>query len=95
MAYAPAESGRLRFPRLRERIRAEIATPAFVSTLCICIVFVPMFFLRGVAGYLHLLSAQSPGSLTCMNFRFLTSPLLRNETAHLFNLEADGTSIYR
>ncbi|QSA96451.1 efflux RND transporter permease subunit [Methylococcus sp. EFPC2] len=27
----------------------EIALPAFVSTLCICIVFVPMFFLTGVA----------------------------------------------
>jgi multidrug efflux pump subunit AcrB len=29
----------------------EIALPAFVSTLCICIVFVPMFFLSGVARY--------------------------------------------
>lgn len=28
---------------------AEIALPAFVSTLCICIVFAPMFFLTGVA----------------------------------------------
>jgi multidrug efflux pump subunit AcrB len=27
----------------------QIAVPAFVSTLCICIVFVPMFFLTGVA----------------------------------------------
>ena len=26
---------------------AQIAVPAFVSTLCICIVFVPMFFLTG------------------------------------------------
>ena len=31
---------------------AQIATPALVSTLCICIVFLPMFFLKGVAGYL-------------------------------------------
>jgi multidrug efflux pump subunit AcrB len=30
----------------------EIAIPALVSTLCICIVFVPMFFLSGVARYL-------------------------------------------
>jgi multidrug efflux pump subunit AcrB len=30
----------------------EIATPALVSTLCICIVFVPIFFLSGVAKYL-------------------------------------------
>ncbi|MDP9040056.1 MAG: efflux RND transporter permease subunit [Acidobacteriota bacterium] len=31
---------------------AQIAIPAFVSTLSICIVFVPMFFLSGVARYL-------------------------------------------
>src|SRR6202046_1200833 len=31
---------------------AQIATPALVSTMCICIVFLPMFFLSGVAGYL-------------------------------------------
>ena len=30
----------------------EIALPAMVSTLCICIVFVPMLFLAGVAGFL-------------------------------------------
>ena len=29
----------------------QIAVPAFVSTLCICIVFIPMFFLSGVAKY--------------------------------------------
>ena len=31
---------------------AQIVTPAFVSLLCICIVFVPMFFLTGVARFL-------------------------------------------
>src|ERR1700690_2666213 len=31
---------------------AQIATPALVSTLCICIVFLPMFFLSGVARFL-------------------------------------------
>src|SRR5690242_12206176 len=31
---------------------SQIAVPAFVSTLAICIVFVPMFFLSGVAKYL-------------------------------------------
>src|SRR5450631_4045969 len=30
----------------------EIAVPALVSTMCICIVFVPMFFLTGAARYL-------------------------------------------
>ena len=37
----------------------EIALPAFVSTLCICIVFVPMFFLSGVARYLFVPLAQA------------------------------------
>src|ERR1700744_1730394 len=31
---------------------AQIVTQAFVSLLCICIVFVPMFTLKGVAGFL-------------------------------------------
>ncbi|MBV8645959.1 efflux RND transporter permease subunit [Paludibacterium sp.] len=37
----------------------EIAVPAFVSTLCICIVFVPMFFLEGVARYLFVPLAEA------------------------------------
>jgi multidrug efflux pump subunit AcrB len=37
----------------------EIALPAFVSTLCICIVFVPMFFLSGVARYLFVPLAEA------------------------------------
>ncbi len=38
---------------------AQIATPALVSTLAICIVFVPMFFLSGVAKYLFVPMAES------------------------------------
>jgi multidrug efflux pump subunit AcrB len=38
---------------------AEIAVPAFVSTLSICIVFVPMFFLTGVARYLFVPLAEA------------------------------------
>jgi CzcA family heavy metal efflux pump len=38
---------------------AQIATPAFVSSLCICIVFVPMFALKGVAGYLFVPLAKA------------------------------------
>jgi multidrug efflux pump subunit AcrB len=37
----------------------QIALPAFVSTLCICIVFVPMFFLAGVARYLFVPLAEA------------------------------------
>ncbi|MFT3977356.1 MAG: efflux RND transporter permease subunit [Sphingomonas bacterium] len=38
---------------------AQIVTPAFVSLLCICIVFVPMFFLPGIAGFLFVPMALS------------------------------------
>ena len=38
---------------------AQIAIPAFVSTLSICIVFVPMFFLGGVAKYLFVPLAEA------------------------------------
>ncbi len=38
---------------------AQIAIPAFVSTLAICIVFVPMFFLTGVAKYLFVPLAEA------------------------------------
>ena len=38
---------------------AQIAVPALVSTLAICIVFVPMFFLSGVSRYLFVPLAES------------------------------------
>ena len=38
---------------------AQIVTPAFVSLLCICIVFVPMFFLKGIAGFLFVPMAEA------------------------------------
>jgi CzcA family heavy metal efflux pump len=38
---------------------AQIVTPAFVSTLCICIVFIPMFFLQGVSRFLFVPMAES------------------------------------
>jgi multidrug efflux pump subunit AcrB len=38
---------------------AQIATPALVSTLAICIVFVPMFFLSGVSKYLFVPMAEA------------------------------------
>jgi multidrug efflux pump subunit AcrB len=38
---------------------AQIAIPAFVSTLAICIVFVPMFFMGGVAKYLFVPLAEA------------------------------------
>src|SRR6202046_869099 len=38
---------------------AQIAVPALVSTLCICIVFLPMFFLSGVAKFLFVPLAEA------------------------------------
>lgn len=49
---------------------AQIAVPAFVSTLSICIVFVPMFFLTGVARYLFVPLAEA------VTFAMLASYLL-------------------
>jgi CzcA family heavy metal efflux pump len=48
----------------------QIAVPAFVSTLCICIVFVPMFFLTGVARFLFVPMAEA------VSFAMLASYLL-------------------
>src|SRR6201997_3433628 len=47
---------------LREAIlegAAQISVPALVSTLCICIVFLPMFFLSGVARFLFVPLAEA------------------------------------
>src|SRR6201987_42577 len=48
----------------------QIAVPALVSTLCICIVFLPMFFLGGVARYLFVPLAEA------VTFAMLASYLL-------------------
>jgi multidrug efflux pump subunit AcrB len=45
-------------PAILEGAR-QIAVPALVSTLCICIVFLPMFFLTGVARYLFIPLAEA------------------------------------
>jgi CzcA family heavy metal efflux pump len=49
---------------------SQIAVPALVSTLSICIVFVPMFFLTGVAKYLFVPLAEA------VTFAMLASYLL-------------------
>jgi multidrug efflux pump subunit AcrB len=52
----------------------EIVVPAFVSLLCICIVFVPMFGLGGVAGYLFRPLAEAV--IFALLFSFLLSRTL-------------------
>ncbi len=56
----------------------QIAVPAFVSTLCICIVFVPIFFLTGVTKFLF-----SPLALAVI-FAMLASYFLSRTVAPTF-----------
>jgi multidrug efflux pump subunit AcrB len=69
---------------------SQIVVPAFVSLLCICIVFIPMFFLNGVARFLFVPMAESV--MFAMVFSFLLSRtlvptlakyLLRRHIAHV------------
>ncbi|HTJ95496.1 MAG TPA: efflux RND transporter permease subunit [Pararobbsia sp.] len=48
----------------------EIATPTFVSTMSICIVFVPMFMLSGVARYLFVPMAEAVVFAMCASYVF-------------------------
>jgi len=67
----------------------QIAVPALVSTLCICIVFMPMFFLGGVARYLFLPLAEA------VVFAMLASYLLSRTlvpTMAMFLLKEEGHS---
>jgi multidrug efflux pump subunit AcrB len=53
---------------------SQIVVPAFVSLLCICVVFIPMFFLNGVARFLFVPMAESV--IFAMVFSFLLSRTL-------------------
>jgi multidrug efflux pump subunit AcrB len=52
----------------------QIVTPAFVSLLCICIVFVPMFFLSGVPRFLFVPMAEAV--ISAMVWSFILSRTL-------------------
>src|ERR1700692_1575973 len=58
----------------------QIVTPAFVSLLCICIVFVPMFFLDGIARFLFVPMAEAV--MFAMICSFLLSRTLVPTMAH-------------
>jgi CzcA family heavy metal efflux pump len=72
----------------------QIVTPAFVSLLCICIVFVPMFFLQGVARFLFVPMAEAV--MFAMMWSFLLSRTLVPTMAkyllqpHLHHAEGEG-----
>jgi multidrug efflux pump subunit AcrB len=78
---------------------SQIVVPAFVSLLCICIVFIPMFFLEGVAKFLFVPLAESV--MLAMVFSFLLSRtlvptmakyLLRVHSGHADNPGAQAPS---
>jgi multidrug efflux pump subunit AcrB len=72
----------------------QIVTPAFVSLLCICIVFVPMFFLQGVARFLFVPMALAV--IFAMTWSFLLSRTLVPTMAkyllqpHIQHAEGEG-----
>ena len=76
---------------------AQIVTPAFVSLLCICIVFVPMFFLQGVAQFLFVPMAEAVMSAMICSFILsrtlvptMANYLLRKHAAHTDMHGLDG-----
>jgi len=67
---------------------SQIVIPAFVSLLCICIVFIPMFFLSGVARFLFVPMAESV--MFAMVFSFLLSRTLVPTLAKYLLHKHDG-----
>src|ERR1700704_537859 len=69
---------------------SQIVVPAFVSLLCICIVFIPMFFLSGVSRFLFVPMAESVMFAMVCSFLLsrtlvptLAKYLLRPHVAHV------------
>jgi len=69
---------------------AQIVTPAFVSLLCICIVFVPMYFLQGVARFLFVPMAEAVMSAMVCSF-ILSRTLVPTMANYLLHPHAPHT----
>ena len=72
---------------------AQIVTPAFVSLLCICIVFVPMFFLAGVARFLFVPMAEAVMSAMACSF-ILSRTLVPTIANYLLQKHAPRTDMH-
>jgi CzcA family heavy metal efflux pump len=70
---------------------AQIAIPALVSTLAICIVFVPMFFLGGVARYLFVPMAEAVVFAMLASY-FLSRTLVPTMAKYLLKEHDDAES---
>ncbi len=68
---------------------AEIAIPAFVSTLSICIVFVPMFFLTGVAKYLFVPLGEAVVFAMLASY-FLSRTIVPTMAKYLLHVHEEG-----
>src|SRR5712675_1646939 len=66
---------------------SQIVVPAFVSLLCICIVFIPMFFLSGVARFLFVPMAESVMFAMVCSF-LLSRTLVPTMAKYLLRLHA-------
>ena len=72
---------------------AQIVTPAFISLLCICIVFVPMFFLDGVARFLFVPMAEAVMLAMAFSF-FLSRSLVPTMANYLLKPHAAHTDTH-
>jgi multidrug efflux pump subunit AcrB len=72
---------------------AQIVTPAFVSMLCICIVFVPMFFLTGVSRFLFVPMAEAVMSAMIWSF-ILSRTLVPTMANYLLRKHAPHTDLH-
>ncbi len=72
---------------------AQIVTPAFVSLLCICIVFIPMFFLTGVARFLFVPMAEAVMSAMVCSF-ILSRTLVPTMANYLLHKHAPHTDMH-
>jgi len=72
---------------------AQIVTPAFVSLLCICIVFVPMFFLEGVSRFLFVPMAIAVMLAMVWSF-FLSRTLVPTMAMFLLKPHAPHTDMH-
>lgn len=71
----------------------QIVGPAFLALLCICIVFVPMFFLPGVAGYLFVPLALAVVFAMIMSF-ILSRTLVPTMAMYLLRSHASGEDLH-
>jgi CzcA family heavy metal efflux pump len=82
---------------LREAIlegASQISVPALVSTLCICIVFLPMFFLGGVARYLFVPLAEAVVFAMLASY-LLSRTLVPTLAMYLLRANAHGAATAR